>query len=67
MFGRVWLISRKPSFEIKLQDVGLYLENESHKETTISRVKMGIVVLSIFVFAGFVSFKTIRPVKAKAG
>ena len=61
------LSQEKPTVEIKSQDVGLYLEKESQKETTIFRVKIGIVVLLISVFAGFVSFKIIRPVKAKAG
>jgi len=61
------LSQEKPSIEIKSQDVGLYLEKESQKETTIFRLKIGIVVLLIFVFAGFVFFKIIRPVKAKAG
>lgn len=61
------LSQEKLSFETKSQDVGLYLEKESQKEITTFRVKTSIVVLSISVFAGLVSFKTIRPVKAKAG
>ena len=61
------LSQEKPSLEIKSQDVELYLEKASQKETTTFRVKTGIVVLLIFVFAGLVSLKTIRPVKIKAG
>jgi hypothetical protein len=59
------LSQEKPKVEIKSQDVGQYLEKESQKEITIFRVKTGIIVLFIFVFASFVSFKTIRPVKTK--
>jgi hypothetical protein len=61
------LSQEKPSFEIKSQDIGLFLEKENQKETMILRVKIGIVALLTSAFAGFVSFKTVRPVKAKAG
>lgn len=61
------LSQKKPSFEIKLQDVGLYLDKKSQMETTLNRVKTGIVVLLISVFAGFVSFKIVSPTKAKVG
>jgi hypothetical protein len=61
------LAQEKPTFEIQSPDAGLYLQQESQGEITTFRVKTGIVVLLISVFAGFVSFKTIRLGKAKAG
>ncbi len=66
------LSQEKPAFEI--QDGGLYLterlrEKEViyNKNKRISDIKNGLLILLTSVFAGFVSFKTIRPVKAKAG
>ena len=61
------LAQEKPPFEIQSPDVGLSLQQESQEELTIFRVKTAVVLLLISVFAGFVSFKTIRLVKAKAG
>jgi hypothetical protein len=56
------LSQEKPVIEIKSQDAGLYLAKENQKEEAIHYVKAGIVILLISVFAGFVSFKTIRSV-----
>jgi len=53
--------------EIKSQDAGSYLAKLHQKEETITYTKTGLLILLISVFAGFVAFKTIRPVKAKAG
>ena len=61
------LSREKPTFEIQSPDVGLYLQKESERETTIFRLKTGIFTVLIAVFAGFVSFKTIRPAMSKAG
>ncbi len=61
------LSQEEPMIEIQSQEVGLYLQKESQKETTIFRIKTGVIILLISAFAGFVSFKTIRPVRAKAG
>jgi hypothetical protein len=61
------LSQEKPTVEIKSQDVGHYLGKESQKERIILGVILGSVILLISVFSGFVSFKTIRPAKAKAG
>jgi hypothetical protein len=61
------LSQEKTRSEIQSQDVWLYLQKERQKEITIFRVKTGVVVLLISVFAGFVSFKTIRSARAKAG
>jgi hypothetical protein len=57
------LSKERPTVEIISQDIEQYLEKEDQKETTMSWVKFGIVVLLISVFSGFVSFKIIHPVR----
>jgi hypothetical protein len=61
------LSQEKPMIEIKSQDAGLYLAKKLQKEKAISNTKAGLLILLISAFAGFISFKIIRPVKAKAG
>ena len=57
----------KPLFEIQSPIVEQYLQQEKRKEITIFRTKIGLAIISISVFAGFVSLKITRPVKSEAG
>ncbi len=66
-FAEFGLSQEKPTFEIQSPDVGPYLQKENQKEIMIFRMKTGLAIALISFFAGFVSFKIIRPARSKAG
>ena len=66
-FAEFGLSQVKPIIEIKSQDASQFLQQENRKEIMIYRIKVGIVILLISIFAGFVSFKTISSEQTKAG